>query len=259
MSVNWLRLLPNEDYRFQMGLRPGAAAAFFSPGADARRLLTLRTTLLDTAAEEYCLDGPATAALEALSAWCGAAMPDVLTAGRRCEADWVLLTPDTAGVLRVAAGVVCFPSSWSLRGKAGLPVSEVHAPVPGLNASLGRSLDTFFARLAPGTAWERENWGLSADDLLDHHPRHPLPALTEATTLETAWLRLERQLLVRLADGSVLFGIRVSTHRLDALAKTPAIATRLARALETMPEPIALYKGLAVARAALASQLRTHT
>jgi hypothetical protein len=259
MSLNWLRLLPDEDYRFQMGLHPGDAAGFFAPSEHNRRILNLRAALLGAAPEEYLLAGPALAALEALSTWCGTELPDILTAGRHCESDWVLLTPDSAGMLRVTAGVVCFPSSWSLREKAGLPVSEVHAPVPGLNAQLGRSIDTFLARLSPGVAWARDNWGLSADDMLDHHSRHPLPSLTEMATLETTWLRLERQLLVRLDDGSVLFGIRVSTHRLDELTtREPGVADRLARALKTMPEAIAHYKGAAAARAALVPLLQAH-
>jgi hypothetical protein len=258
MTVNWLRLLPDEDYRMQMGVRPGDAARFFAPSEDNRRILNLRAALLDEAAAEYCLTGPASAALEALSTWCGTELPDVMTAGRRCESDWVLLTPDSAGVLRVTAGVVCFPSSWSLREKAGLPMSDVHAPVPGLNSQLGRGIDTFLARLSPGAAWERENWGLSADDSLDHHPRKTVPPLTESATLANTWLRLERQLFVRLPDDSVLFGIRVSTHRLDELAREPGVAARLARALATMVEAIALYKGVSVARAALASQLRAN-
>ena len=55
---------------------------------------------------------------------------------------------------------------------------------------------------------------------------------------------------------AILFGIRVTNHRLDALlAAHPALAGRMARALETMPAPLAAYKGLTAARPALGRQL----
>ena len=256
MSTPWLRLLPDENYRFQMGLRPGDAAAFYAPSDAAAEILAQRRALLRQVPQSYVLNGAADDALRMLAAWTGGDLPDVIAAGCRCEPDWVLLAPDAAGGLRVTAGVVCFPSSWSLPEKAGLRVSEVHAPVPGLNDTLARRIDTFLARLAPGSAWERDNWGLSADDALDHHPRHTLPALTGAATLETSWLRLERQTFVPLAGGAVLFGIRVSVHRLDELAALPGVASRLARALETMPAEVAAYKGVTAARGPLAAQLR---
>jgi len=168
------------------------------------------------------------------------------------------LRPDADGVFQVVAGVVCFPSLWSLPEKAGRPIHEVHGPVPGLNAAVGRQIDTFLGRLAVGDEWERENWGLSADDALDHHPRHPRPALTGAATLDSTWLRRERQLFARLPGGGLVFGIRVSAHRLDRLcASHPDLAPRIARALETMPEPVAAYKSVTHARAEIARRLRS--
>lgn len=256
--MNWLRLFPDDDYRFQMGLRPGDAAAFFG-GAQDHRILTLRTQLLHEARDEYLLESPHHAvpeAMELLSTCTGRTITSLTDAAGACESDFVILAPDASGLPHVTAGVVCFPSSWSLREKAGLPVSAVHAPVPGLNADMGRRIDTFLARLAPGAVWERENWGLSADDALDHHPRHSLPALTASATLEAAWLRLERQIFVSLSCGGVLFGIHVSVHRLDVLAGELDVAPRLARALDTMAPEIAAYKGITAARRPLAEQLR---
>jgi hypothetical protein len=261
MPVDWLRILPDGDYRFHMGLRQGSGAEFFAPSADASSVRVLRKALLTEALEAYAvLPSPAPPAmqetLDLLSGWTGQALPDALTAAGYCEPDWLILTPDAEGVLRVAAGVVCFPSSWSLPEKAGLPVSEVHGPVPGLNTSLARSIDTFLARLAPGSVWLRDNWGLSAHASLDHHPRHHLPPLDAGATLDSAWLRLEQQLFARLPGGGVLFSIRVSTHRLDVLAAIPDVARRLAGALETMPPEIAGYKGITAARERLAGFLR---
>jgi dimethylamine monooxygenase subunit A len=261
MTADWHRILPDEDFRFHMGLRQGSGAEFFAPSEEAAAIRAQRAALLRESGEHCAvLPSPAPPALEealtVLSGWTGESFPDAIAAGSYCEPDWLVLAPDEVGALRVAAGVVCFPSSWSLPEKTGLPVGEVHGPVPGLNASLGRSIDTFLARLVPGAAWLRDNWGLSADTELDHHPRHRRSPLRTEALLNSTWLRLEQQLLTKLAGGGVLFGIRVSNHRLDLLAQQPGVAARLGRALESMPPEIAVYKGISAARNNLAAQLR---
>jgi hypothetical protein len=92
---------------------------------------------------------------------------------------------------------------------------------------------------------------------LNQHPLIEIERLNAGAKLETTFLRLERQFLTRLPrTHALLFGIRVSNHRLDALAARPGIAPRLARALETMPEPLAAYKGLETARGGLIAALR---
>jgi hypothetical protein len=264
MPVDWLRILPDGDYRFHMGLRQGTGGEFFAPSEEASFVRKLRSSLLAEAPEACALvPSPAPSALEEavslLSAWSGQVFADALSAARHCEPDWLVLAPDAEGLLRVAGGVVCFPSSWSLPEKAGLPVSEVHGPVPGLNSSLGRGIDTFLARLAPGAVWLRDNWGLSANAGLDHHPRHRFPPPGTAADLSNTWLRLEQQLFSRLPGGGVLFAIRVSTHRLDGFAAFPDISARLARALESMPAEVADYKGVTAARERLVQRLRGAT
>jgi hypothetical protein len=55
--------------------------------------------------------------------------------------------------------------------------------------------------------------------------------------------------------GAILFGIRLNQYPLSELIRDPNIAARLARALESMPDEVAAYKGVAPARAALLEQL----
>ena len=173
------------------------------------------------------------------------------------EPDWVVLNTDDDGSFRLAAGAVCFPSSWALREKLGARMSEIHAPVPGLNAALGRQIDTFLARIKPGQVWERENWGLSPNDELNHHPARHRPALDASSRLDSTWLRVEHQLLARLTrTGGLFFAIRLSHHRLSDFARRPAIAMALAGVLESMPDEVAHYKGLDHANPSLVRQLR---
>ncbi len=133
--------------------------------------------------------------------------------------------------------------------------------MPGLNAALrAHQINAFLAKLQPGVSWERENWGLSADTELNHHPSRNLKKLDATATLDQTWIRLERQLFYKLPEsGAILFGIRVSHHNAAELAKEPEAAARFARALETMPEDVAVYKGIGAARGALLALLNAAT
>lgn len=262
MKPEWQRLFPEAGHRWQMHLRPGDASRFWG-GADPA-VLAERHRWVDLAPERHvqCLPEGRTAAAAAL-AWlseAAALQPALQTlqeSARRLEPDWLVLSADPADGHRLLGGVVVFPSAWSLEAKLGRPLAEVHAPVPGLQEELGRGITAFLARLEPGAGWERDNWGLSADTELNHHPVRDLPGLAADATLATTWLRLETQFLTRLrAAPALLFGIRVSHHRLDALAAEPGLAGRLAISLESMPEAVADYKGLAAARGPLIDALR---
>lgn len=174
----------------------------------------------------------------------------LLALGRTLEPDFVWMHPDAQGVHRLAGGVVCFPSAWAIQEKLGLTMAEIHAPVPGLNAELGRQIDTFLSRMTPGAVWRRENWGLSRDGELNHHPSHHRRRLDGKVTLDEVWLRLEHQLLMRLpVSGSVLFGIRVEVVPVaKVIREDPESAKRVAHQIATMSDEAAGYKGLARAR-----------
>ena len=49
------------------------------------------------------------------------------------QEDLVLMRKGTDG-WRLAAAALCFPSSWSLAEKFGLPLDTIHIPVPGFGA-----------------------------------------------------------------------------------------------------------------------------
>ena len=266
-QLDWGRLFGPGSHRFQMGLRPGNVGSFFA--AKQAGLLAERRHWLQSDRPRYCqieaegeplLDELETMAQEWALASAGrglSALDRLADLGARLEPDFLLLSRADPGPVRLAGGVVCFPSSWSLEEKMGRPVGEIHGVVPGLNAQLGAQVDRFLERLAPGTAWERENWGLSPDSELNRHPARRLPCLGSGTTLQTTWLRVEHQLLHRMRQTrGVLFGIRLSVHRLDQLARDAAVADGLARALETMAPEVATYKGLSQCREQLAQLLR---
>jgi hypothetical protein len=169
--------------------------------------------------------------------------------GELWEPDFLFLKRNESARFQLVGGCVCSPSSWNFAEKVGHPMEFIHGPVPGLNAELGRSIDSFLAKLAPGAAWLRHNWGLSRSRELNQHPSRNLPRLDDSVTEQEVWLRVEHQALVALPrSGGILFGIRIALHSLAEVKRDATAAERLARALDTMPTEAAAYKGLAMAR-----------
>lgn len=272
IDIDWGPLFPDRAHRWGMGLRRGdSVAAFFARGNTASQVLEERRRHLRDSPSVYALALPhATDLIEAtfgLAETWGVTFADLveppssaverlIALGGRVEPDIVLLRGDDQGTHRVVAGVVCFPSSWGLADKLGRTMFDVHGPVPGLNEPLARPIETFLTKLEAGVPWLRDNWGLCRDGRLNHHPSIPRRPLDETVTADEVYVRVERQLLVRLSgvDG-VLFGIRVEPIPLTSLFADRAAVTGLARALGTMSDDAANYKGLLRARMRLLSIL----
>lgn len=279
MGSTWTQLFPDADYRFSMGIRKGDPARFYAPTAKDGVILEQRRHWIAEAPDEHAAMEPdgidlLDEAIELAFQWRSVTEIDWTTtetsfgqktknenetaslSGRKCqelakrwEPDFLLLRPDDEGVFRLAGGSVCFPSLWALREKMGRPLPEIHGVVPGLNAALERQIHSFLGRLPAGISWERENWGLSRTSEWNCHPRRNLPRLRPPLTLDEIWLRVEHQSFVALPRShGILFGIRLSVHALRQIAQDGIAAKRLAHALQTMPEEMAHYKGLAEAR-----------
>lgn len=265
-------LFPAEDYRFHFRFERGDPANFFQWTSEYARLTAERKHWIETTPER-CLallpEGVAlleeTAAFAMLSGSHGqensflesrVQESGLLTStatlkrlGCGWEPDFLLLKPEPTGAVRLVAGCVCFPSSWSLEEKIGHPIESIHGVVPGLNAAIGPQIHGFLTKLHPGVAWLRSNWGLTRSPELNQHPSRNLPRLDNSITLEEVWLRVEHQALIALPQSNgVLFGIRLSVHPLGTIRADPELAPRLVRSLQTMPEPMAVYKGLGAAK-----------
>ena len=256
MSQDWSRLFASTDFRWRMGLRTGDAHSFFAPTSENAELLTERGRLLDESPADYAmlLDAgiPLLEEMRPFVVACGALDAtreySLEALGRALEPDFVLLLPSVNGPL-VVGGVVCFPSSWALPEKIGRTLEETHGPVPALNPQLGERIRTALDRLAPGLAWERENWGLARDGNRNHNPHRPRKRLDETVVPDELWLRVENQVLYRLPQtGGILFGIRLEITPWHELIQSEGAIAGLRRGLETMPDEIASYKGVATAR-----------
>ncbi len=269
-------LFPDEDYRFNVRFGRSTFAEYFGTSANQDAVLAERRRWLQSAPQDYSAWLPDAAPLldeaiaiaqneGALSESAAAQLLAIADPAARCRAlgelwepDFLLLKADAAGKIRLLGGCVCFPSSWVLAEKIGQPIEFIHEPVPGLNETIGPQIQTFLARLRPGPAWLRTNWGLARSNELNLHPVRGLPRMDEHTPPSEIWLRVEHQALVALPrSGGVLFGIRIALHSIATVALETDTAHRLARALETMPPAVSNYKGLEPVRNRIVSFIRT--
>jgi len=84
---------------------------------------------------------------------------------------------------RFGAGVVCFPSHWVPSEKLGLPITDVHEPVPHYDEELAQRVDRFLDHLAPGkNAWRR-NWVIHASHNCMSHAHQLLMARSTSRSL----------------------------------------------------------------------------
>jgi hypothetical protein len=247
-------------YRFQMQFGRGTFTEFYAPTEDHAAIQCERRESLKATPERYLVTVPQgesllTEAFETAEE-SGTIPPAELPGtfhetarylGEHWEPDYLLLTRED-NVIRLVCGCVCFPSSWSVEEKIGRPIEEIHEIVPGLNSSIGRQIHTFLERLKPGVSWTRSNWGLSRSPERNQHPLRKLPRLDSNVGLNEVFFRVEEQSLVALPrTNGILFGIRIKVFPLRNFIGQPA-AAKLKLALETMPEPMAQYKGVASAR-----------
>ena len=252
-------LFPGADFRFGLNLRRGQATDFFSPTAEAEALLTERRQILETSPELHAGFPPGSETiLASFVEWLRSnhllkadiLHPTGMELGRILEPDFLLV--EAGAGRRLIGGCVCFPTAWALPEKLGRPLAEIHQPVPTLNPKLGQAIGRALEGLRPEQPLTRENWGLTASPERNQIPSQNLPKLGLVDSLASVWLRIEHQIFLALPAGAGLaFAIRISSHRLcDVLQSAPERAG-LRRALQSMPEEIARYKGLAAVRPAL--------
>lgn len=164
---------------------------------------------------------------------------------------------------RLAAGALCFPSSWRLADKIGRPLHTVHAPVPGFGEGTRNDqiITRMFDALRPGEPMLRGNWSIYPDAEL-YHPEagNPGPRFSSG---ETAFLRMERQTLSKLPQsGDILFTVRITIDPLPGLPRAPdrrATAGELVAHLKSLDADQLSYKGITEDRENLLSKLRTIT
>jgi hypothetical protein len=178
------------------------------------------------------------------------------------QEDLILMRKGADG-WRLAAGSLCFPSSWVLTEKFGRPLHRIHDPVPGFGP--GSRPDELIARMfdgLQGQAVERFNWSIQAGDAL-YHPLSDVQRIDRATNRPSkfagagdidaaAFIRVERQTLRKLpVSKDILFTIRIHLDPLAILARHPdraKLAVSFAGQLMALDQAQLDYKGLTADR-----------
>ncbi|MEO9340649.1 DUF3445 domain-containing protein [Mesorhizobium sp. SB112] len=186
------------------------------------------------------------------------------------QEDLILMRKSENG-WRLAAGSLCFPSSWVLQEKFGKPLQDIHQPVPafGPGTRMAQLIERMFDNLQVEQPVQRFNWSIQANPDL-YHPLHSTQRIDRATQRPTrfpdgelaanAFMRVERQTLRKLArSGDILFTIRIYIDPLEVLRRDPAkerLAYSFAEQLEMLDTAQLDYKGLTADRDALVSALK---
>ena len=235
-----------------------------------QEVLAAITAHLGAEAERIC-PGPAERAsvAAALAGTDGVddATPPLRRASLLVQEDLILMRRGDDG-WRLAAGSLCFASSWSLVEKFGKPLDEIHRPVPGFaggsrNAEL---INRMFDKLHQPVI--RYNWSVQAGaDLYrplsglqrDERARDRPSKFPNGDIDAHAFIRVERQTLRKLpVSGDILFTIRIFLDPLRVLARHPdrqRLAASFAAQLAALDESQLDYKGLTADRERLVELL----
>ena len=190
---------------------------------------------------------------------CPAGEPPLQHAARSIEDDLILMRKGKTG-WRLAAGSLCFPSSWRLRDKFGLPMEMVHGTVPGFGTGTRNAaiINRMFDALAVDMPVIRANWSIYPDDALHHPGSHGETAQEfelAQPIINQGYFRSERQTLTKLPkSGDIIFTIRIGIEPLVETVKR-GDAKKLADALRLMNEDERRYKGMLDAADHLISEL----
>lgn len=190
------------------------------------------------------------------------------TASLLVQEDLILMRKGENG-WRLAAGSLCFPSSWSLTEKFGRPLQDIHTPVPGFGrGTRNADLITRMFDNLQGQGVMRWNWSLQANADL-YHPlsndqrneraqKRPSKFAGDEN-FASAFIRVERQTLRKLPkSGDILFTIRIYLDPLAVLERHPdrtTLAASFAEQLSALDIAQLDYKGLTVDRDRLVERL----
>jgi hypothetical protein len=169
-----------------------------------------------------------------------------LDAASRLVPEDLVLMVERDGRLVFGGGSVCFPNRWDLTSKLGQTMSEVHAPVAGLNDQLEANIDQFLDRLHPDRPFWRLGWGIIdvSDGYTPINGTGPIRPVDPQP--DEMFVRVERETLRRFPDtGCVLFTIRTYVAPISSVVGDAGGSTALGVALSAMPAGIRRYKDLA--------------
>ncbi|KAG8934889.1 hypothetical protein FRC02_009011 [Tulasnella sp. 418] len=195
-------------------------------------------------------------------------------AGLLVQDDLAIMVEGSDGLYYLQAGSICLAGSWRLEDKIGLPLRDIHirGNVPQYKEKLETSMDRYFAKLKTDRLVLRNNYffqvvrrvsspnsnpakdydpnelswsycNMGDEDAYAHGIHGKAKDLPPPDPSEI-YFRTERQSLRRLPrTGAILFTIRTYLTPVTEMASEPGVPGRMASAVRSWPEDVALYKG----------------
>lgn len=141
----------------------------------------------------------------------------LITLGLLVQPDLCLMQPGPEGEHVLTGAILCFPARWTLAEKIGRPLLRIHRPVPSYDTTMARRVQRLFDAVRADQPLMRGN-ALAHDDPALFVPKPEAEKLPDRTPGSGAYLRIERQCLIRLpVSGAVLFSIQTCVARRDSL------------------------------------------
>ena len=163
----------------------------------------------------------------------------------------VCLMEQIDGLWVFTAGSVSFPTRWDPRLKLGLPLDQIHDPVPRYEVDLRPRPANFMNRMPKDKIVSRTGWTLTSSDSLRLMPYYRI----EKCAPDEIILRIERQTLRRIPESeAIAFTIRIHRWPLEIIGKDTDLSNDLIRALEMIPDEVSEYKKETVALSKTAQQ-----
>jgi len=159
---------------------------------------------------------------------CGRLMQEDICLMERISESWTL-----------TAASVCFPTHWDPFSKLGLPLDDIHEPVPRYEQDLIPRPGNFMDRISDEMIVARTGWSLTAcsDLALDHEKQVVKKDPSELI------VRVERQTLRRIPNSdAIAFTIRIHRWPLHVIRDDADLANDLLTSLKQLPDEIKTYK-----------------
>ncbi len=179
----------------------------------------------------------------------GGDVTPLLAIARHVQEDLLIIGHQASDGFPLIAGVVCFPSGWSVGDKLGQSMLAIHHPVPQYEAKLHQRTARLLESIRIDRPVWRMNWGVRPSNRLDQSPIHAdrlnqqRSAINGENAGERCFFRVERQTLARIPETSdILFAIHTHQCKLNDLSDRQRC--RLANVLDSCPPETLAYKGI---------------
>lgn len=159
----------------------------------------------------------------------------------------IMLRDPETGLYTFRAGVICSSLGWNLGSKIGLPLHEIHAPIPDYKEKMQFSMDRYFAKMPASKPIQRASWGLEVGQPLFMPPDDPHEALrlvqNPTHTLEDMHLRVDWQTLRRLPlSGAIVFNFKALFTPIAEFADEPYVPSLVLKVVKEGKRSIMEYK-----------------